>query len=435
MELDDNEFDAAFRKRVFDADPQFEEAAWDKMEGKLKRRERIVLFRKGTVVLSLLLLIGLIGYYSFDKKTAKPELAASGKSVEGVGVGVSQADTAAGRKKDLIVKDQQNGTGTEERVAVAGNEENQHHAITNTTGVADKVVPGKHHKVVPGKKGVESTEEQLAGHEVLMAGNKTANRNLADLQKQEFSLAKGIGEPGGASLALMPNSGEPGARVAENQAVEDPPAAQKGRAPKKKLNFKRRVPMSLALSAGPEFNSAAALIGGKGGFSAGLTFSVGLAKNFRLQTGLKYSAKDYATDSYAYRIRNPKIQEMISGIDASCAVLEIPVIASYTVMEDRKRSIDLNLGLSSYLMLKEDYTFKYTPASGISSRLIEKTNANQHLLSVVDLSATYFIKLKTEKFKIGVEPFVKIPLTGVGEGRVNLKSSGISLKIRYDLDK
>ncbi|MNV93619.1 hypothetical protein D3C71_1883310 [compost metagenome] len=86
-------------------------------------------------------------------------------------------------------------------------------------------------------------------------------------------------------------------------------------------------------------------------------------------------------------------------------------------------------------MLKEDYTFKYTPGSGISDRLVEKRNANQHLMSVVDLSATYFIKLKTEKFKIGVEPFVKIPLTGVGEGKVNLKSSGISLKIRYDLDK
>jgi hypothetical protein len=116
MELNDNEFDAAFRKRVFDADPQFEEAAWDKMEGKLKRRERIVLFRKGTVVLSLLLLIGLIGYYSFDKKTekkAKPELATTGKRVEGPGNGSLQVDTAAGRKKDLMVKDQKNGPGAE----------------------------------------------------------------------------------------------------------------------------------------------------------------------------------------------------------------------------------------------------------------------------------------------------------------------------------
>ncbi|NQX43041.1 hypothetical protein SAMN05421820_11490 [Pedobacter steynii] len=426
MELNDNEFDAAFRKRVFDADPQFEEAAWDKMEGKLKRRERIVLFRKGTVVLSLLLLIGLIGYYSFDKKTekkAKSELATAGKHVEEPGNGSLQVDTTAGRKKDLMVKDQKNGLGAEERGVGAGNYKDEH-AVASKTGVIRRIAPIK--------KGVEYAKEQLAGNEVLVAGNNNGNnsmalnRNLADLQQRDFSLAKGIGEPGGASLSLQLNSSEAGTSVVQkNTAVS----------PKKKVTFKKRVPMSLALSAGPEFNSAGALIGGKGGFSAGLTFSLGIAKNFKLQTGLKYSAKDYATDSYAYRIRNPKIQGLISGIDASCVVLEIPVIASYTVMEDRKRSIDLNVGLSSYLMLKEDYTFKYTPASGISNRLIEKTNANQHLLSVVDLSATYFIKLKTEKFKIGVEPFVKIPLTGVGEGRVNLKSSGISLKIRYDLDK
>lgn len=409
MELDDNEFDAAFRKRVFDADPQFEEAAWDKMEGKLKRRERLVLFRKGTVVLSLLLLIGLIGYYSFDKKTenkTKPELAATGKGVEGSDHGSPKIDTAAGGKNDSF-KDQKSSSGTEERVAGAGND-----------------------------KGITSSKGLPGGNEVLVAGNKPANRHLADLQKQDFNLANGKGEPGEGSLSLKPDFGKPGTPGVESTpVVQNTPGVENTVLPQKNVNFKKRVPMSLALSAGPEFNSAAALIGGKGGFSAGLTFSVGIAKNFKLQTGLKYSAKDYTTDSYAYRIRNPKIQGIISGIDASCAVLEIPVIASYTVMEDRKRSVDLNLGLSSYLMLKEDYTFKYTPASGISNRLIEKNNANQHLLSVVDLSATYFIKLKTEKFKIGVEPFVKIPLTGVGEGRVNLKSSGISLKIRYDLDK
>jgi hypothetical protein len=45
------------------------------------------------------------------------------------------------------------------------------------------------------------------------------------------------------------------------------------------------------------------------------------------------------------------------------------------------------------------------------------------------------MKLKNNNLKIGIEPFVKIPLSGVGEGNINLKSSGISLKLRYDLDK
>lgn len=398
MELDDSEFDAAFRRRVFDADPQFEEAAWNKMEGKLKRRERIVLFRKATLVLSLLLLTGLIGYYSFDKKAAKkaiPELAGTEEQLKGRGADLLPADTS---------RPGNNGLG--ERIKPAGNVHGVH---KGTKTVVD------HYATVVKKKN-EYQEAHPDTKEELVAGNSVAglSRNPADLPQGDFNLAMEMGAQERSNLSVQKNT------MVSNQ---------------KKVNFKKRVPMSLALSAGPEFNSAATVIGGKSGFSAGLTFSVGIARNFRLQTGLKYSAKDYATDSFAYRIRNPKIQGMVSGIDASCTVLEIPVIVSYTVMEDSQRSIDLNLGLSSYLMLKEDYTFKYTAASGIPNRLIESRNANQHLMSVVDLSATYFIKLKTEKFKIGLEPFVKIPLTGVGEGAVNLKSSGISLKIRYDLNK
>lgn len=433
MELDDNEFDAAFRERVFDADPQFEEAAWDKMERKLRRRERIVLFRKGSVVLSLLLLIGLIGYYSFDKKPsgkAGTELAGAGKTGKNTGK-VSSGDTAVMTKeasvlsKDtLVLPNRDPGIGLQNRDQSNGlQSRNLRSDLQNNDLLAVK------------------------GNHFLDPGSEThANRNLSALQQYNVSVTKGLLQPQAITLSLRPAPvvkehqlivANKTAEDAANQQVTAVIAAREKEREKLKIKplIKKTIPMSLALSAGPEFNSAGSLIGGKGGFSAGLTFSMGIAKNFRLQTGLKYSAKDYATDSYAYRFKNPQFQGMISGIDATCAVLEIPVIASYTVMEDRQRSIDLNLGLSSYLMLKEDYTFKYTQSSGMPDRLVERRNANQHLFGVVDLSATYFIKLKTEKFKIGVEPFVKIPLTGVGEGRVNLKSSGISLKIRYDLDK
>ncbi|AOM79294.1 hypothetical protein [Pedobacter steynii] len=413
MELDDNEFDAAFRKRVFDADPQFEEAAWDKMEHKLRRRERVVLFRKGSVVLSLLLLVGLIGYYSFDKsgpKKNKPELV---KEIKGVQ-----------EKKESIPGNEELRSGNKEVLP-----EDDGLKIGNESLLSENR-SGTQHQL----NGTRLIEEEIAANGAEQVNRAGQTKYLAELKKTDLNATHVFGESKLAGLSLTPydHTGPSGLSKQTEPVVNKAAEADKK---KIRTNLKRPVPMSLALSAGPEFNSASSLIGGKGGFNAGLTFSMGIAKNFRLQTGLKYSVKDYATDSYAYRMRNSKIPGLISGIDASCAVLEIPLIASYTVAENQQRSIDLNLGLSSYLMLKEDYTFKYTPGSGIADRLVEKRNANQHLMSVVDLSATYFIKLKTEKFKIGVEPFVKIPLTGVGEGKVNLKSSGISLKIRYDLDK
>jgi hypothetical protein len=34
---------------------------------------------------------------------------------------------------------------------------------------------------------------------------------------------------------------------------------------------------------------------------------------------------------------------------------------------------------------------------------------------------------------IGIEPHVKLPMSGVGEGKIKLKSSGINLNVSYDL--
>lgn len=79
MELNDNEFDAAFREKVFGADPQFEEAAWNKMEQLLRRRDRLVFFRKAAV-LCLLFLVAFGGYMLVEQQPEKKINSAAQKS-------------------------------------------------------------------------------------------------------------------------------------------------------------------------------------------------------------------------------------------------------------------------------------------------------------------------------------------------------------------
>lgn len=376
MQLNDKEFDTAFREKVFDAEPQFEEAAWDKMEQKLRRRDHIILFKKITFT-CLILLITIAGYFSLKTPSAQPV-------------------------KNEAVKN-----------AIAEN------------------------KTINQKQ----TDKQPIINHPLVSRIKERGKEILSVNG-EVSVASD-------TWASLKTTGQPklSARATEVYIKPDPflnvqiEAALASTAlvdhniHRTTTTSKRKIPMNLAISAGPEFNSASSLVGGQPGFTAGLTFGVGITKRLNLQTGFRYSIKDYYTNNYAYKFSNPRIQNLISSVDASCAVLEIPLIASYKITDDKNGSLHLNTGISSYLMLKEDYVFKYTPQSGIKDRLVNKRNENQHFLSVVDLSATYFIRLKNNNLKVGVEPFVKIPLTGVGEGKVNLKSSGISLKLRYDLDK
>lgn len=381
MELNDKEFDATFRKKVFDAELWFEEAAWNKMEQKLRRRDRVVFFRKAGA-LCLLLLVFFGGHLMFDRGLQeKPKTKIAGRS-----------------KQEHVRSDKATETATVPQDK--GRIKNQ------------------------GPKSVYVDQSFFKKDIVIDFSDSLGNQKNEDQplysKKDSINTAlAGIVNPDSAQLRL------PGTHVLPPSVV----AVNK----KQKQGPRKPFPVSLSFSAGPEFNSSGAVLGGKTGFSAGFGFSVGIAKRISLQTGLKYSMKDYAAENYEYKFKSIRAKDIISKVDASCAVLEIPLQASYTVLEDAEKSIDLNVGMSSYFMLKEDYTYRYNAGSGIADRFQEYKNRNQHYFGVADLSATYYVKLKKKGLKLGLEPYVKIPLTGVGEGKVNLKSSGISLKLRYDL--
>ncbi|SMC98739.1 outer membrane beta-barrel protein [Pedobacter nyackensis] len=405
-ELNDNEFDATFRKKVFDADPQFEEAAWDKMEQKLNRRDRVVFFRKAGA-LCLLLLIGFGGFMLLDKDAVKTQVAIVNKNKSVPVIQVPETSRPVMTRIDTeIVK-------VDVDRAVVEMKKTNVFVVARYRGGQGVSKQDVLKQDVLRKDG----EIQSPQHPSALVTDKNIDSTSDNVLVQSTPQLK-------ADSTVTALSGSDVAATAIASVV-------------KKQKAKRRspLPISLSLSVGPEFNSTGAMVGGKTGFSGGIGVSIGLFKRISLQTGLKYSVKDYGADSYEYSFRNPKIKAIVSEIDASCAVLEIPLIASYRIMEDHRKSIDINAGMSSYIMLSEDYTFSYTAESGFKDRVQHFSGKNQHYFGVVDLSATYYVKLKKEKFKLGLEPFVKIPLTGVGEGRVNLKSSGVSLKLRYDLGK
>jgi hypothetical protein len=372
MELNDNEFDAAFKRRVSDAEPEYEELAWNKMEQKLKRRDRIIFARKAGAV-SVFLLAILIGLYTARREQPNAPNTISANSVkQGV---PQQRDSAPLVQTEVVSKTAKLGSASGQRnMAIVVN------------------IDRNERKTVPESPAMDTTKD--SARDTIATGIEAVASNM----------------------------------VATTESNDDDSA------PEVKKRLKKAIPLSLSISAGPEFNSASSVIGGDPGFSAGLALGIGITKRLSLQAGLQYSQKVYHANNYAYNLNNPQIQSIITEIDATCAVLEIPLLVSYKLSDNYKSSINLNGGISSYLMLKEDYNFKYTPQSGFADRQTQIVNENRHYLSVVDLSATYFLKLKKNHLQVGFEPFVKIPLSGVGEGRIKLKSSGIALRLRYDIN-
>jgi hypothetical protein len=70
-----------------------------------------------------------------------------------------------------------------------------------------------------------------------------------------------------------------------------------------------------------------------------------------------------------------------------------------------------------------DYLLK-DPAGQIHYYTTVYKNENSHFFSVINLSGGYQYHF-SERFSLMAEPYVKIPISGVGHGKVNLNSGGI----------
>ncbi|MFA6275174.1 MAG: hypothetical protein WC622_00385 [Pedobacter sp.] len=401
-ELNDEDFDQAFKTRITEEYLEFEEESWLKMEKKLRKRERLVFYRNASIIL-LFLSFGLGFYLTNRKDNDKNDV-----------IAVKKQETK--KVEDLEGKSVPAG---QEEIKIAKNENNE---VVNATDKSVKYANAA--TALHFNSAFMQTNAQNAIAKPI--DSSTAQKTLAIVKAKE---AVNIPQQ------QMTNKVEESVIAQVTPEVNNLDASDNTDTKvKKSIKVKRKIPFSLAISAGPDFSSTNALVGGKSGLSLGIGVGVGLTKKLSVQTGLVYGSKNYTASGYNYTFNNPATAATIAQINAACKVLEIPLRASYNIWDNQKRSINLNAGLSSYLMLKENYVFKYTVASGRKDRITEKTNANQHFLSVIDLSATYNIKLN-KKLGFGIEPYVKIPLSGIGEGDVPLKSSGVSLKLSYDFNK
>jgi hypothetical protein len=113
-------------------------------------------------------------------------------------------------------------------------------------------------------------------------------------------------------------------------------------------------------------------------------------------------------------------------------VYEIPVSVSYNFGNSKKQNWFVSTGLSSYLMKSEsyDYFYKYTYTGPTLNKKWTIEDENKHYFSVLTLSGGYQRSL-SKHLSILVEPYIKLPFSGVGYGKVKLNSAGLLFSIGF----
>jgi hypothetical protein len=200
---------------------------------------------------------------------------------------------------------------------------------------------------------------------------------------------------------------------------------------KMKTDSRRKPGLTLSAMIAPDISYAESSLASKVSSNAGLLATYGFSPKLSLTTGAIYSNKFYNSNVSGVNPYNASGAEY--QVNASCNVLDIPLNVNYKFVDKKNYAVSVNTGLSSYLMLKEKYNYIY-PQAGSAANVIsyQVSNQNKHIMGVANVAISVERKI-TPNLSIGVQPFMKLPLTGIGVGDANLRSSGVSFSVNMGL--
>jgi len=165
------------------------------------------------------------------------------------------------------------------------------------------------------------------------------------------------------------------------------------------------------------------------GIGIGVAFNI--TKRLSVATGFVVSKKLYVADSADYKDASYMgWYTSITDIDANCLVYDIPLNIQYAFSQKKNHSWIAAAGLSSYIMKRETYDYNYLYYGQPKVMTYEVKDQNQHWFSILNLAAAYRRQMG-KNFAWQIMPFMKIPLSGIGQGKVALYTAGIQASLHF----
>ncbi|MEO6850012.1 MAG: hypothetical protein ABI203_07875, partial [Mucilaginibacter sp.] len=283
-------------------------------------------------------------------------------------------------------------------------------------------------RVKKARNGIDSYSKPYAD------GARRADTGLIDQRPEErVALTTLAAASEQQKIDLLPLDAQPvNSGVLNTPAVED-----KGGVSTNKLKIKQqssfRPRYAISVVAAPDINGVGSSFAqGKVGTNVGLMFSAGISKKLTISTGALYSAKSYITGFTDYHTAY-QFQTNPVSVLADCRMIDIPLNISYQVYHRQQNKISLGTGLSSYLMLHENYNFNYANASATNPVSYDVRTPQKYFFGVMNINATYERQVSS-KVGISLQPYVKLPLTNIGYSQVKLQTTGIALGLTWNLN-
>ncbi len=192
----------------------------------------------------------------------------------------------------------------------------------------------------------------------------------------------------------------------------------------------RHTGLYYSFLAGPDISTVKFQRTSRTGYSIGILAGYRLGKSWSMETGLLWDRKNYYSSGQyldTTRLKLP-MHSIVNTASGYCDMFEIPVNLSYEFRLGKEHGWFISAGLSSYLMKNEDYDLNYKRYGVSYTTEYGYRNATNNWFSVATLSAGYR-KDWGKHFSIRFEPYIKLPLRGIGIASLPLQSSGLTIRI------
>ena len=413
-----DEIDKKIRKTTEGSHHAFDDKAWNKMEELLDKH--LPQNRRRRFIALLLLPLALIGtgvYFAIQKQSKNKvtrENITAAQPIPGKETIKKETDIKTAAITPAFEKINTPAQPSEAEIAIP-TEKN------NNTGLSRQPAPGP---IKLNDKKVTQQRSQPADELTGVDRNKHAQKEY----EKEFGEEVTDKNKNTISTPLPPEPDKTTAvKTVDKEKKDDPHAGTENQLTKtnsSKTKSSRGSNFSITISAGPDFSSVDFDEPGEWSMQYGVGIIYALSKKISFRTGFFSGRKIYEAGPEDYHSDyNPP--PSLQKIEANCLVYEIPVNLIYSFSARKKHNWFVAGGLSSYLMKEETYDYVYkNPWGPPQIYTTSYENENSHFFSVINLSGGYQYHF-TDRFSLMAEPYVKIPLSGVGHGKVNLNSGGI----------
>jgi hypothetical protein len=164
------------------------------------------------------------------------------------------------------------------------------------------------------------------------------------------------------------------------------------------------------------------------GYTAGILLGYQLSKKLSIESGFLVDKKFYYTDGKDFSTQKLALypNTTILNVTGNCFMFEVPINIKYNWTSTAKSNWFSTVGLSSYFMKKEDYDYSLeTPPAWMPwSQPESYSNTSVNWFGVINLSGGYMHTLG-KAGSLRVEPYLKIPVQGLGIGSLSVWSTGI----------